>query len=113
MGNNPSGEDGDNDGVNSDSTYGGGSDGICVPGKNLGTKGAGPNIGGESSDPLVWSESRSLARRSRRLNLRRRLMMLKARPIESTVRTPTLPPTAPPKVATLCRFVFLEFQTKP
>lgn len=38
--------------------YGGGATGI-VPGKNLGTNGAGPCIGGPSSDAYVWKDSAS------------------------------------------------------
>lgn len=59
--------------------YGGGAAVITVPGKYLGTNGAGPCMGGPSSDPSVWNEltefvSRRDSRyaRSRRAESRRR-----------------------------------------
>lgn len=116
------------------STYGGGSAGMIVPGKNLGTNGSGPDIGGESSDALVCNESclgtRGVRRkrvqkpgrgvyggatevceaegealsRSRLAEALRRRMIEIVIPSDIRLSTPTDPPTAAPNVATLRRF---------
>lgn len=90
--------------VRSAAMYVGGSWGITVSGKYLGTKGAGPDICGESSEAFVWSDSWS--RRSLFAARCRLRMMLRARPRENSAKTPTLPPTAPAKVAMLCFLIF-------
>jgi len=77
---------------------------MIVPGKNLGTNGAGPIMRGESLDPFVWTDSR----RSLRAACRLRRMMLIARAKEKMPKTPTLPPMAAANVVILCLFVFLK-----
>ena len=92
--------------VASATMYVGGSWGITVSGKYLGTKGAGPAMCGESSEAFVWSDSWSRASLfAAKCRLR---MMLRARPRENNPKTPTLPPTAAAKVSTLCFLVFLQ-----
>lgn len=87
--------------------YGGGGGGPVL-GKYLGTKGAGPSIGGIISAGLI-SGSRARASLSRFADLRRRVQILRNMHNARVPKTPTLPPTAPPNVATSRWSVFLIF----
>lgn len=86
------------------SGLGGGGSGSTVPGKYLGTNGAGPCMGGGRSwgasvdrgAPELSAAKGSIRRRVRRL-LR---IILVARHAETIAKTPTLPPIAPANVAT-------------
>ena len=90
--------------------YGGGAVLMTVPGKYLGTKGAGPCIGGPSSDASVWNDSLREAvslcdsryARSRRLASVLRRYRESASDNARNPKSPTDPPTAPANVATLC-----------
>lgn len=66
--------------VVADGLYAGGAAGT-VPGKYLGTKGAGPCMGGPSSDASVWNESAmdALDARVRAARLRRSLRLERTR----------------------------------
>ena len=74
---------------------------MIVSGKYLGTNGIGPDMEGVS--PALASSSR----RSRRAARILRRMILIAIPKENKLNTPTLPPRAPPNVATLFFLVLL------
>ena len=77
------------------SIYVGGSAGMIVSGKYLGTKGCGPYMGAPLV-PLASSSSRS----RRAASILRRIMLI-AIPKENKLNTPTVPPTAPANVAIL------------
>lgn len=77
-----------------------------MPGKNLGTKGAGPDMWGVSSEASVWREL--LSCRSRRAARARRRIMLMASPRAMMLSKPTLPPIAAANVTTLLFPAFLE-----